>query len=199
MFPDTRRDSNDEYLLGVRGASYPLDILIRVIRAEPLLCLVDEFSETSEKTSIWPRAQEIKKRLRARSSQLNHMIRCSCQTLSNNCSMDPSPSALRNPSGLFYQKDELRRSIIIAYWIVIIFAFPLWWTTTSIQRLSLPSSRVQDESRRRLELPIAICVESHDLSLIQGVKHALKNSASDDPSRWKGISVNVVGETDCCT
>lgn len=45
MFPDPRRDSNDEYLLGLGGASYPLDMLIRVIRTEPLRRLVDNPNE----------------------------------------------------------------------------------------------------------------------------------------------------------
>lgn len=125
----------------------------------------------------------------------------SCQT-SNNLRdlhfMALSSSALRNPSGLFYQKDELRRSIVIAYWVIIVLALPLWWTTTSIQRLRLPSRQILDESRKSLQLPVTICLESQDMRLVQTVKHVLTNSASEDPSRWRGILVDVVGVSDCC-
>lgn len=107
----------------------------------------------------------------------------------------PAP---RDPSLLFYQKDYLRRSIIIAYWIVIILALPLWWSTTSIKRLSLPSTRLLEQTQRRLELPITICLQANNSFVVQ-VRRALADLASEDPLRWKGISVDVVGQADCGT
>lgn len=109
----------------------------------------------------------------------------------------PPPSSLRDPSAIFYQNDGLRRSIIIAYWVVIVLALPLWWSTTSIQRLSLPSSRVQEQTQRRLQLPIAICIESNNSRFVDGVKSALAFSSLRDPSRWRGILVNVIGQPRC--
>ncbi len=109
----------------------------------------------------------------------------------------PQPSFLRDPSAIYYQKDELRRSIIVAYWIVIVFALPLWWSTTSIQRLSLPSSRVQEQTQRRLQLPITICIESNNSHFIENVKSAMDFSSSRDPSRWRGLLVNVLGQPTC--
>lgn len=106
------------------------------------------------------------------------------------------PSTLREPSSLFYQKDTLRRSIILAYWVVIILALPLWWSTTSIKRLSLPSARLVQQTQRRLQLPITICLESND-SFVEQVRQALHNLAFEEPLRWKGISVDVVSQATC--
>jgi phosphatidylinositol glycan class S len=108
------------------------------------------------------------------------------------------PSPLRDPSLLSYQKDGLRRSIIAAYWIVIILALPLWWSTTSIKRLSLSSTRLLEQTQRRLDLPVTICVESDPLFVAE-LKQALANLAYEDPLQWRGISVDVVSQTDCGT
>lgn len=53
-------------------------------------------------------------------------------------SFDPTQRALP-----FFQEDGLRRKILAAYWIAVIIGLPLWWSTTSIIRLSLPEARVQ--------------------------------------------------------
>ena len=45
-------------------------------------------------------------------------------------------------SKLFFQSTTTRRRIIASYWVVIILAIPIWWRITSIDRLSLPVSRV---------------------------------------------------------
>lgn len=60
----------------------------------------------------------------------------------------------------FFQSRKVRWSILAAYWAVILSALPLWWTTTSIQRLSLPTSRVKDLSRRDLRFPVDIILDS---------------------------------------
>ncbi|KAF7426157.1 GPI transamidase component [Pleurotus ostreatus] len=63
---------------------------------------------------------------------------------------------LREPSTIFFQSDNVRRTIIASYWIIIILALPLWWKTTSIERLSLPSSRVRNQASKALRLPVHI-------------------------------------------
>ena len=61
---------------------------------------------------------------------------------------------------IFFQSKKVRWSILAAYWAVIILALPLWWTTTSIQRLSLPASRVEVLSRKRLRFTVDIVLDS---------------------------------------
>ena len=61
---------------------------------------------------------------------------------------------------IFFQSKKVRWSILAAYWAVILLALPLWWTTTSIQRLSLPTSRVDDLSRKSLRFPVDIVLDS---------------------------------------
>lgn len=42
-----------------------------------------------------------------------------------------------------FQTTTVKRRILLAYSLIVIFALPLWWYTTSIQRLSLPVGRIQ--------------------------------------------------------
>ena len=44
---------------------------------------------------------------------------------------------------LHHQSETTRRSIIAAYWIVVVLCLPLWWNLTSIERLSLPTARIE--------------------------------------------------------
>lgn len=44
---------------------------------------------------------------------------------------------------LHHQSETTRRSIIAAYWIVVVLCLPLWWHLTSIERLSLPKTRIE--------------------------------------------------------
>ncbi|KAF8155606.1 phosphatidylinositol-glycan biosynthesis class S protein-domain-containing protein [Crassisporium funariophilum] len=110
---------------------------------------------------------------------------------------DPLPSSLRDPAKLFYQQDGVRRSIIIAYWAIIILAVPLWWYTTSIERLSLPSSRVHQQTQRHPELPVKICLEAVDSSLVGNVKQAFAGRISQQQDMWRGLAIEVFGQKDC--
>ncbi|KAF8889674.1 phosphatidylinositol-glycan biosynthesis class S protein-domain-containing protein [Infundibulicybe gibba] len=67
---------------------------------------------------------------------------------------------LLDPSTIFYQSTNIRRLIILSYWIVILFSVPLWWSTTSIERLSLPTSRVHSHAHNRLKIPITIHLQN---------------------------------------
>lgn len=111
--------------------------------------------------------------------------------------MEPPPtSTLRDPGTLFYQKDVIRRSIISAYWAAIILSLPLWWYFTSIKRLSLPSSRVQQLAQRHLTLPISICIEANT-PLVNQVQEILTTRISQEPQRWKGLAVRLEGRVNC--
>ncbi|KIY47426.1 hypothetical protein FISHEDRAFT_66127 [Fistulina hepatica ATCC 64428] len=77
---------------------------------------------------------------------------------------------MRDPSTLFFQQNGLRRTIIFCYWFVVLLALPLWWSTTSIERLPLPSGRVSEQQGKNLDFPIQIC--SHDFDLTQHLKSA---------------------------
>ena len=48
-----------------------------------------------------------------------------------------------DPSKLPFESTRTRRWIVASYWAVILLAVPLWWKITSIDRLSLPESRVR--------------------------------------------------------
>ena len=111
--------------------------------------------------------------------------------------MDPPPtSTLRDPGTLFYQKDAIRRSIISAYWAAIFLSLPLWWYSTSIERLSLPSSRVQQLAQQDLTLPISVCVEANT-PLVNQVESILTARISQEPQRWKGLAVRLEGRANC--
>ena len=63
-----------------------------------------------------------------------------------------------------------RRHILVFYWIVAILAVPFWWGMTSIQRLSIPEARVQEQSGRRVSTPgklrLALCTNYWTLASI---------------------------------
>lgn len=58
-----------------------------------------------------------------------------------------------------FDKRSVRLSILGAYWAVILLAIPLWWSTTSIERLSLPDTRVHAQSGRRLHFPVNVVLD----------------------------------------
>ena len=67
------------------------------------------------------------------------------------CSMDQD-EAVKNIS---FQSDKTRRQILLSYWIVVLLAVPLWWSTTSIARLPLPEERVRSLRDKKVSLPHA--------------------------------------------
>ncbi|KAH0580841.1 hypothetical protein H2248_011999 [Termitomyces sp. 'cryptogamus'] len=101
-----------------------------------------------------------------------------------------SEALFRDPSKIFFQADHVRRSIIVAYWLIIIAALPLWWHTTSIERLSLPSSRVIEQARHNLRVPVRIGLQPgldrHELQ---------KQLESMMPRQWEGLYIHL-HETD---
>ena len=112
--------------------------------------------------------------------------------------MDPPQlPSLRDPAKLFYQTDKTRRSIVIAYWSIILLAVPLWWYTTSIERLSLPSHHVHQQSENHLQLPVRICLQTVDEHLSGSVRTSFADNISLEPQRWRGLAVDMFGKADC--
>ncbi|TFK49083.1 hypothetical protein OE88DRAFT_1663454 [Heliocybe sulcata] len=74
--------------------------------------------------------------------------------------MDKSHCGSRNPLELSFESPFLRRCILAAYWLLILLAVPAWWRTTSIERLSLPTSQVLKQAKREIEFPLEIHLSS---------------------------------------
>jgi phosphatidylinositol glycan class S len=107
-----------------------------------------------------------------------------------------SQLTLKDPSKLIYQADKTRRSILAAYWIVILLALPLWWYTTAVERLSLPSSRVLAQSVKELRFPIHLRLDTttatEDAASIASMLQALiKETSLAEPDRWKELDVHI--------
>ncbi|RDX43117.1 hypothetical protein OH76DRAFT_1410447, partial [Lentinus brumalis] len=83
-----------------------------------------------------------------------------------------------DPAQLCFENVRTRRYIIASYWLVVILAIPLWWKTTSIERLALPASRVHAASRREILFPVTVNLETKDdtdaAAAAQGVKFWLE-------------------------
>ncbi|KAJ7664300.1 phosphatidylinositol-glycan biosynthesis class S protein-domain-containing protein [Mycena rosella] len=115
-----------------------------------------------------------------------------CQTSPCHQHAHPERTTLRDPSRLFYQTDYNRRLIIASYWVVIIFSIPLWWYTTSIQRLSLPASRVHSHAGNQLRFPLQITLENaQDASLSASLQQLIHDRMRRSPQAWKGLDVRV--------
>ena len=95
---------------------------------------------------------------------------------------------------IFSQSRKVRWSILAAYWAVILLALPLWWTTTSIQRLSLPISRVEDLAQKDLHFPVDIFLDSSsgvDTKVLSTKLQSLINTRlSSDVRAWLGVRVH---------
>ncbi|KAF8068896.1 phosphatidylinositol-glycan biosynthesis class S protein-domain-containing protein [Lyophyllum atratum] len=102
-----------------------------------------------------------------------------------------SESLAGDPSKLFFQADYVRRSIISAYWLVIILALPLWWHTTSIERLSLPSSRVTEQARHDLRIPVRVGLEGDSNALVLQLQIAVDAVVRKTPQRWEGLDFQI--------
>ena len=95
---------------------------------------------------------------------------------------------------IFFQSKKVRWSILATYWTVIILALPLWWATTSIQRLSLPTSRVEDLSRKRLRFPVDIVLDSSTgvdtKALSTKLQNLINTRLSPDVKAWLNVRLH---------
>jgi len=89
--------------------------------------------------------------------------------------MNVATDNLRDPSTLFFQYDKIRRSIIASYWLIIFLALPLWWNTTSIERLPLPSPNVYAQQERELRFPIKVALDPAFGNIAPSVESELRN------------------------
>ena len=70
-------------------------------------------------------------------------------------------SHILDPSRLSFESVWTRRRILASYWLVVVLAIPLWWKATSIDRLSLPESRVRGLSKKEVRVKgfvVLVCV-----------------------------------------
>lgn len=63
---------------------------------------------------------------------------------------------LKDPSTLLFEKSSTRRWIFGSYLALVLLGLPLWWRTTSIERLSLPTPRIDSLSGKEVR-PWAEC------------------------------------------
>lgn len=105
---------------------------------------------------------------------------------------DPEP-LFRDPSKLFFQADSVRRSILSAYWLIILLSIPLWWSTTSIERLSLPSFQVISQTRNHLSIPVRLRLEiGSDGELVATqLQNLIDERIKRTPEHWEGLEIHV--------
>ncbi|EIM89154.1 uncharacterized protein STEHIDRAFT_53681 [Stereum hirsutum FP-91666 SS1] len=106
-----------------------------------------------------------------------------------------------DPSKLYFEKPRLRRVILLSYWVVVLLATPLWWYTTSIERLSLPISHIHAQSDKQLVFPVHVQIDNFTSSLtdvpsIESIQQALSRQASLDQSSNVDIHVATRGENE---
>ena len=110
-----------------------------------------------------------------------------CRTLMSTTTSSPS---LKDPSNLFYQSTRTRRLILASYWVVVILTLPLWWYTTSIERLSLPSSRVAAirDKKTPFEVHLHTTLGSTEA---QELEKRFKQISVFEPGRWDQLQTHV--------
>ena len=101
-----------------------------------------------------------------------------------------SSSSLKDPSNLFYQSTKTRRLILVSYWVVVILTLPLWWYTTSIERLSLPSGRVAAirDKMTLFEIHLHTTLGSTEA---QALEKRFRQSSVSEPGRWDQLQIHV--------
>jgi phosphatidylinositol glycan class S len=97
----------------------------------------------------------------------------------------------KDPSTLSFQSDRTRTCILAAYWAVVVLSLPLWWYTTSIERLSLPTTRVFAQATRQLRFPIQVTLEA-DAATTNDLQQIIDRRAVNAPTIWSGIDVTVI-------
>ncbi|KAN0108949.1 Phosphatidylinositol-glycan biosynthesis class S domain containing protein [Russula decolorans] len=65
---------------------------------------------------------------------------------------------LKEPSTLSFEQPRTRVTILASYLLLVVLGLPLWWSTTSIERLSLPTFHVDSLGSKELHLPISVAV-----------------------------------------
>ncbi|CEL58268.1 GPI transamidase component PIG-S OS=Bos taurus GN=PIGS PE=2 SV=3 [Rhizoctonia solani AG-1 IB] len=106
----------------------------------------------------------------------------------------PQTPRLSTPS---YPHDRGRFKIIIAYWLVLIIAGPVWWALTTVQRLPLPEVQVKEASSQSVRIPINVNVDVTDglcdpTTLAAKLQIAWnKNHAMESHGIWNVLDVRI--------
>ncbi|KZV79584.1 hypothetical protein EXIGLDRAFT_734824, partial [Exidia glandulosa HHB12029] len=96
-------------------------------------------------------------------------------------------------------KDVLRVNIIASYWAVVLCAIPLWWYTTSITRLPLPTSRLSAlEWTDSFKFPVDLVVlrTAGDAPVSEAeLERAIRRRTQLDGARWGALDVRIHSNT----
>lgn len=81
--------------------------------------------------------------------------------------------------------------IIGSYWLIIIVVFPFLWSTTNIERLSVPTSHAITQAPHNLSIPITLSlqVDAGGTALASQLKESINERILEAPNRWKGLNV----------
>ncbi|KAH9998588.1 phosphatidylinositol-glycan biosynthesis class S protein-domain-containing protein [Russula vinacea] len=104
---------------------------------------------------------------------------------------------LKEPSTLSFEQPRTRVWILTSYLLLVVLAVPLWWSTTSIERLSLPISRVDSVGNKELHFPISVAVDiatsgTPSDELVEKLRMRFESRRQDIPELYGhlGFSVN---------
>ncbi|KAF8524289.1 phosphatidylinositol-glycan biosynthesis class S protein-domain-containing protein [Hysterangium stoloniferum] len=93
-----------------------------------------------------------------------------------------------------FQSSTLKFRIILSYWIVILLGLPLWWFTTSIDRLALPVDRVLSISATsELQFPLEVVVDAESAAegTVKRIQSAIEHDKHKSEAPWLGMNVQV--------
>ncbi|KAI0763472.1 phosphatidylinositol-glycan biosynthesis class S protein-domain-containing protein [Trametes elegans] len=96
-----------------------------------------------------------------------------------------------DPAQLCFESVRTRRLIIASYWLVVLLAVPLWWKTTSIERLALPASRVHAQRNRELSFPVEVNVETGDNPNLASLARGVQSIPVVDRKAVEGSAVDI--------
>ncbi|EJF59797.1 phosphatidylinositol-glycan biosynthesis class S protein [Dichomitus squalens] len=96
-----------------------------------------------------------------------------------------------DPTQLSFERPRTRRYIIASYWLVVLFAIPLWWKTTSIDRLSLPTSRVYAQRKREVSFPITVNLETKDGGNAAAIAREVQSCLRMDQAVQQGSAIDI--------
>ncbi|KAI1784545.1 phosphatidylinositol-glycan biosynthesis class S protein [Ganoderma leucocontextum] len=96
-----------------------------------------------------------------------------------------------DPAQLCFEQTRTRRYIIVSYWLVILLAIPLWWKTTSIDRLSLPASRVYGQRKREVLFPVTVNLEPRNGGNADTIAREVQGLLRMNSALQQGSAINI--------
>ncbi|KAH9852297.1 phosphatidylinositol-glycan biosynthesis class S protein [Lenzites betulinus] len=102
-----------------------------------------------------------------------------------------SSSGHPDPALLCFESSRTRRLIIASYWAVILLAIPLWWKATSIERLSLPTSRVNAQHSRELSYVARVNLQPSDAFAVRTLVDKVQGAPQLDRSALRASALDV--------